>query len=69
MRRPVVMAEVAVGRAGGDDLLGAMRKGSVWFDLSTNSPTVVREVYKRFADKGIALLDAPGGAATGSTRS
>jgi 3-hydroxyisobutyrate dehydrogenase len=36
-----------------------MRKGSAWFDLTTNSPTVVRDVYKRFREKGIALLDAP----------
>ncbi len=40
-------------------LLESMRKGSVWFDLTTNSPTVVAEVCKRFAEKGIALLDAP----------
>lgn len=43
----------------GVQLLGTMRRGSVWFDLTTNSPTVVREVYKRFAEKGVALLDAP----------
>jgi len=41
------------------ELLGAMRKGSVWFDLTTNSPTVVADVSRKFADKGIALLDAP----------
>jgi len=43
----------------GVTLLDAMRPGSVWFDLTTNSPSVVREVHKRFAEKGIALLDAP----------
>ncbi len=41
------------------DLLTSMRKGSVWFDLTTNSPTVVREVSAQFAEKGIPLLDAP----------
>lgn len=41
------------------ELLESMRKGSVWFDLTTNSPTVVAEVCERFARKGISLLDAP----------
>jgi len=36
-----------------------MRKGMAWFDLSTNSPTVVRRLSERFAEKGIAMLDAP----------
>lgn len=53
---PKEVQEVGVGEGG---LLGSMRKGTAWFDLSTNSPTVVREIYKRFRDKGIALLDAP----------
>jgi 3-hydroxyisobutyrate dehydrogenase len=40
-------------------LRDAMPTGSAWFDLTTNSPTVVRDVHKSFAEKGIALLDAP----------
>ena len=42
-----------------EDLIAGMRKGTVWFDLSTNSPTVVRQLAARFAEKGIAMLDAP----------
>lgn len=42
-----------------EELLPAMRKGTAWFDLSTNSPTVVRKISERFAAKGIAMLDAP----------
>lgn len=42
-----------------EGLFGSMRKGSAWFDLSTNSPTVVRKLSARFATKGIAMLDAP----------
>jgi 3-hydroxyisobutyrate dehydrogenase-like beta-hydroxyacid dehydrogenase len=42
-----------------EELLAGMRKGTAWFDLSTNSPTVVRTVSARFAAKGIAMLDAP----------
>jgi 3-hydroxyisobutyrate dehydrogenase len=42
-----------------DELLASMRKGTAWFDLSTNSPTVVRKLASAFAAKGIAMLDAP----------
>jgi 3-hydroxyisobutyrate dehydrogenase len=42
-----------------EELLAGMRKGTAWFDLSTNSPTVVRKIAERFAAKGIAMLDAP----------
>lgn len=42
-----------------EGLIKTMRAGSVWFDLSTNSPTVVRKLHERFAKKGIAVLDAP----------
>ena len=42
-----------------EELLAGMRKGTAWFDLSTNSPTVVRQLSAQFAAKGIAMLDAP----------
>lgn len=42
-----------------EDLLASMQPGSAWFDLSTNSPTVVRKLHARFAAKNIPLLDAP----------
>lgn len=40
-------------------LYQSMRSGTTWFDLSTNSPTVVRRLHAQFAEKGIAVLDAP----------
>ena len=43
----------------GDELLASMQPGVPWFDLSTNSPTVVRRLHARFAAKGIPMLDAP----------
>lgn len=43
----------------GDELLETMQPGTAWFDLSTNSPTVVRRLYARFKEKGIPMLDAP----------
>ena len=51
------MQQVGVAEGG---LLDSMRTGSAWFDLTTNSPTVVRDVFNRFRDKGIALLDPSG---------
>ncbi|HSC96502.1 MAG TPA: NAD(P)-dependent oxidoreductase [Burkholderiales bacterium] len=42
-----------------EELVAGMRKGAAWFDLSTNSPTVVRRISERFAAKGIAMLDSP----------
>ena len=50
-----------------DGLLESMRSGSVYIDLSSNSPTLVRRLHQQFADKGIALLDAPvAGGVTGA---
>jgi len=40
-------------------LIAGMKPGSVLFDLSTNSPTVIRELHAKFAEKGVHLLDAP----------
>lgn len=46
-------------KAIGAVLVEHMRKGCPWFDLSTNSPTVVRELYGELKKKGIPMLDAP----------
>ena len=40
-------------------LVHGFRKGSVWFDLSTNSVSLVREMHAKLAEQGVALLDAP----------
>lgn len=37
----------------------SLEKGAAWFDLSTNSPEVVRRLHKDFLEKGIHVLDAP----------
>jgi len=42
-----------------EGLFKAMKPGAAWFDLSTNSPTVVRRLSARFAARGIPMLDAP----------
>jgi 3-hydroxyisobutyrate dehydrogenase len=51
--------EVEQVAAGADGLLSGFRKGNAYFDLSTNSPTVVRQLHAKFLEKGVHLLDAP----------
>jgi 3-hydroxyisobutyrate dehydrogenase len=51
-------------------LLAGIKRGAAYFDLTTNSPTVVRKAHDAFAAKGAHLFDAPvsggpRGAATG----
>jgi 3-hydroxyisobutyrate dehydrogenase-like beta-hydroxyacid dehydrogenase len=36
-----------------------MQPGSVYVDLSSNSPSVVRRLCKAFSERGIKMLDAP----------
>jgi 3-hydroxyisobutyrate dehydrogenase len=43
----------------GEELLTTLRSGSTWFDLTTNAPSLVKEMSLRFKDKGIAVLDVP----------
>lgn len=51
-------------------LIPTMRSGTAWFDLSTNSPTVVRQLHRRCVERGVAMLDAPvsGGPAGAKSR-
>ena len=54
--KPNDVETVGLGENG---LLDAMEKGAAWFDLSTNSPSTLRRVGAKFAEKGIHFLDAP----------
>ena len=51
--------EVEAVATGPDGLIEGMKAGSTWFDLSTNSPTVVRKLEALFKAKGLNMLDAP----------
>jgi 3-hydroxyisobutyrate dehydrogenase-like beta-hydroxyacid dehydrogenase len=51
--------EVEAVALGDDGLLAGMRDGSAWFDLSTNSPTLVRRLSQLFQQRGVTMLDAP----------
>jgi 3-hydroxyisobutyrate dehydrogenase-like beta-hydroxyacid dehydrogenase len=53
---PAEVEAVALGEHG---LLPGMSAGNVYFDLSTNSPTVVRRIHGVFKERGVHMLDAP----------
>jgi len=53
---PPEFEAVAAGKNG---LLEGMKRGQAHFDLSTNSPTVIRRLHKAYAEKGALLLDSP----------
>src|SRR5688572_19478868 len=41
-----------------EQLIEGMPRGAAWFDLSTNSPTLIRALHAQFAERGIDVLDA-----------
>jgi len=51
--------EVEAVALGDNGLAAGMRKGAAYFDLSTNSPTLVRKIHGVFAERGLHMLDAP----------
>lgn len=51
--------EVEAVVLGAHGILAGMNKGAAYFDLSTNSPTLVRRLAPMFAEKGAHMLDAP----------
>ena len=53
---PADVEKVALGEGG---VLGGMRPGGAYFDLSTNSPAVVRRIHAAFAERDAHMLDAP----------
>ena len=44
---------------GDKGLIAGMSRGQPLFDLTTNSPTVIRNLEPLFAERGAALLDSP----------
>jgi len=41
------------------EILASAKPGTAWFDLSTNSPDMVRKIHGLCAHKGVQFLDAP----------
>jgi len=59
---PIQVQEVVYGANG---LMAGWKTGDIYVDMSTNSPTVIRQVAKDAKDMGVAVLDAP---VTGGTQ-
>ena len=53
---PVQVEAVALGD---DGIHAGVRKGSVYVDLSTSSPAMIRRIHTVFAAQGVDVLDAP----------
>jgi 3-hydroxyisobutyrate dehydrogenase len=53
---PPEVQAVALGEKG---LVHGVQAGKVYFDLSTNSPTLLRHIHAEFAKLGAHVLDAP----------
>jgi 3-hydroxyisobutyrate dehydrogenase len=53
---PPEVQAVALGEHG---LIHGVRPGKAYFDLSTNSPTLLRHIHDEFAKAGAHVLDAP----------
>jgi 3-hydroxyisobutyrate dehydrogenase-like beta-hydroxyacid dehydrogenase len=51
--------EVQSVTKGDEGLIEGMRRGAAIFDLSTNSPTVVRDLHEEFLAKDFHVMDAP----------
>ena len=54
---PAEVEAVALDEKGG--LIAGLTAGKVYFDLSTNSPALVRRIHDVFKSRGIHMLDAP----------
>src|SRR5262245_61605739 len=53
---PIEVEKVGLGA---DGLLAGMKPDSVYVDLTTNSPTLVRRLHAEFGARGVHVLDAP----------
>ncbi|HEX2173942.1 MAG TPA: NAD(P)-dependent oxidoreductase, partial [Dehalococcoidia bacterium] len=62
---PAVMEDVSLGEAG---IRAGAKPGLVFFDLTTNSPTLVRRVGGLLAQAGVTLLDTPVSGGVGGAR-
>jgi 3-hydroxyisobutyrate dehydrogenase len=49
---------LAVSR-GSQGMLAGLEPGKAYFDLSTSSPTLARELHSEYAARGVQMLDAP----------
>ncbi len=53
---PKEVAQVALGENG---VIAGASAGSIYVDLSTSSPTLIRNIHKVFGERGVRVADAP----------
>ncbi len=53
---PREVEQVALGTGG---IIHGIRPGSIFVDLSTSSPTLIRRIHAVFKERGVDVLDAP----------
>jgi 3-hydroxyisobutyrate dehydrogenase len=53
---PMDVERVSLGT---DGLIEGVKEGAAYFDLSTNSQSVVKTIHEAFAARGAHMLDAP----------
>ena len=63
-------ADVEAVALGPEGLIAGIKPGVAYFDLSSNSPSVVKKLHAAFAEKGAHMLEAPvsGGPAGAASR-
>jgi len=57
-----IVTDAAAVRAvalGGDGIIAGLKNGGIYIDMSTIAPDASRDVSATFAQKGLAMLDAP----------
>ena len=58
--------EVEAVVSGEQGVLDGAAEGSVYIDLATNSPSMVRKLHQICAERGVAYIDAPVSKGSGS---
>jgi 3-hydroxyisobutyrate dehydrogenase len=53
---PKEIEEVALGEGG---IIGRIARGTIYADLSTNSPALIRRLHAAFKEKSVEVLDTP----------
>jgi 3-hydroxyisobutyrate dehydrogenase-like beta-hydroxyacid dehydrogenase len=53
---PREVEAVALGKSG---IIEGIRSGGVYIDLTSNSPTQIRQIHDRFKEKGAFVMDVP----------
>src|SRR5436190_1646626 len=63
------LPEIEAVALGSDGVVAGIRRGHAYFEMSTNTPELVKRLHAAFAEREAHMLDAPiSGGATGAQR-